>query len=382
MIDLSLISSLSLVGQTLAPSSRLTTEHSTIAVFVVGVLMAGGLLAVACLAEWRSRRRAAAMRAALSGKVGPLRPGQTVLRGIVETDTPDGRAVALELRQIGENIQGKNGMQHRWTEVSRSVDARPFYLRLEDGRAVRVEPDSRVFIVDQLDKVDRQIREVRTRIAEIRHGDMVYAIGTLVEGYDPKAQTESGYRGTNAKTLVLRAENRRAMLLSTEVPTERHVRREGFHGNWALAIAALMVAVHLFAFGTFEILALTGTEVRATVVERHSETHRTKNGSYQSYHLSAQYENVSGHINHVRDELNPSAFYAPETSAGQTVSFVVSRYSSGVAQIGASPGVSFAQMFISAMLTGLLGLLYVISIRTSRPWYEKSKVVDWANGAL
>lgn len=382
MINALLQSPLSLLGQSLTPLTRLSNENSTIAVIAVGLVLTGGLLLAACIGEWRARRRAAAMRAAISGKLGPLRAGQTVLRGMVESDSPDGRAVAVELRQVGQVIQTKSGPQAQWTEVDRTVEAKPFYLRLEDGRLVRVEPDQRVFVVDQLDDVRRDSRVTRTRSAVIRHGDMVFAIGDLVEGYDPRAQSDAGYRGTRAKTLVLRASKGRSMLLSTEAPSERHVRREGFHGNWALVLGALMLGIHLFAFGTFELLTFTGTNVNATVVERHTVLHRTKNGSHLSYHLSAQYENVTGHNVRVTDEIAPMAYGDAMTNEGASVPFVVSKYNSNVAQIGTAPELPSVNLGIAVLLSLIVGFVYLGSIRQSRPWYEQRKVVEYEGGAL
>lgn len=372
---------LSLLGQ-LVPGSRLTFENSVIAVVVVGLALLGGLFATAVFGEWRARRRAAALRRAVEGKLGPLAPGEAVLKGIIETDEPDGRAIAIELLQTGQNFQNKNGVSHAWTETARRVDARAFYLRLEDGRAVRVEPDQRVFVVDALDGVRRLEFNQRVRSAEVRRGDQVFVIGALVEGYDPRAQVEGGYRGAKGKALVLRSPKGRAMLVSTEVPSERYVRREGFHGNWALGFALAFMLINGLAFGKFLVLATSGTSVMASVADRTMQYHRQKNGGYYSYHLQARYENVSGHMVTVEDEIHRNAFTDSEVAPGARVPFVVSTGSSRIAQIGTQPGVHAGAVVAAAFFSTMLALLYAVVVRATRPWYERKRVVEQGAGAL
>jgi|LNFM01.1.fsa_nt_gb hypothetical protein len=372
---------LSLLAQH-TPHTRFDYDASWIAVSIVGFVLLGGLFFTAVFGEWRARRRAAALRQAIEGKIGPLAPGECVLRGVIETDEPDGRAVAIELLQTGQNYQTKNGMSHTWSETARRVDARAFYLRLEDGRAVRVEPDQRVFVVDTLDGTRRVEFNQRVRTAEVRKGDHVYVIGALVEGYDPRAQIDGGYRGAKGKSLIVRAPKGRAMLLSTEAPTERHVRREGFHGNWALVTALAFVLINGIAFGSFHVLAWTGTTVEASVVGRTSEYHRTKNGGYHSYHLQARYENVSGHMVTVNDEISRAAYTDELTEPGRRVSFTVSRSSARIAQIGNKPGVSAVAAFVSGLLSMILAGIYLATVRATRPWYDRKKVVEHGAGSF
>jgi hypothetical protein len=372
---------LSMLGQ-LAPSSRLSYEGSWLAVAIAGFAMLGGLFAIAVFGEWRARRRAASLRRAVEGKIGPLAAGECVLKGVIETDEPDGRAIAIELLQNGQNYNSKNGVGHTWTETARRVDARPFYLRLEDGRAVRVEPDQRVFVVDALDGTRRTEFNQRVRTAEVHRGDQVFVIGTLVEGYDPRAQLEGGYRGAKNKSLILRAPNRRSMLVSTEVPTERHVRREGFHGNWALVMGLAFLLVHGFGFGQFYMLAATGTTVMATVTDHSTQHHRTKNGGYRTYHLSARYENVSGHMVTVTDETSLNAYFSEQTAVGSRVPFVVASASSRLAQVGTQPGVSTLATILSGLAAAFLAMIYGITVSATRPWYEKKKVVEHGAGPI
>jgi hypothetical protein len=278
----SLASSLLVALGQLAPTTRLSTQSSWLAVGLIGLVL-GSLFLTAVVGEWRARARAAALRRAIEGQIGPLAPGDCVLKGTIETDDPEGRAIAIELLQFGADHHSSQGLFHTWTEVARRVDARPFYLRLEDGRLVRVEPDARAFVVDALDGVKRTDLNQRMRSAEVRRGDHVFVIGTLVEGFDPRAQIDGGYRGANGKSLVVRAPRGRSMLVSTEVPTQRHLRKEGFHGNWALGIAALLLMVHGLAFGNFYLLAFTGTPVDATVTELARRYHRNKIGGAYSH---------------------------------------------------------------------------------------------------
>jgi hypothetical protein len=377
MVNASLAAALiSLIGQSLYRHDRMPFEHSAIAVFLVGFVILGGLFAIAAFNEWRARRRAAALRHAIEGNIGPVGPGECVLKGTIETDDPDGRAVAIELLQRLKTSISRSGFYHKWVEAARRVDARPFYLRLEDGRAVRVEPDQRTFVVNTLDGTQRTGPKERIRSAEVRNGDHVFVIGTLVEGYDPRAQVEGGYRGAKGQSLVLRARPGHAMLISTEVPTERYVRREGFHGIWALVFALAMLLVNGLAFGKFLLLATTGTHVMATVTERTREYHRSKNGGYYSYHITARYENISGHMVTVKDEISLEAFSSYETMPGARVPFVVSTASSRIAQVGTEPGVSIGVVLFSLSVSLFLAWAYAETARRTRPWYEQKYVVE------
>jgi hypothetical protein len=375
----SLASSLLVALGQLAPPTRLSTQSSWIAVAFIGLVL-GSIFLTAVFGEWRARARTAALRRAIEGKIGPLAPGNCVLKGTIETDAPDGRAIAIELLQVGADHVSAQGTHHSWTEVARRVDARPFYLRLEDGRLVRVEPDSRTFVVDALDGVKRTDRNQRVRSAEVKHGDHVFVIGTLVEGFDPRAQIDGGYRGANGKSLVVRAPRGRSMLVSTEVPTQRHMRKEGFHGNWALGIATLLLMVHGLAFGNFYLLAFTGTPVEATVTELARRYHRSKTGGYYSYRLIARYENVSGNTVTVSDEVSPLAAYDEAVSPGSRVTFTVSTASARVAQVGRAPGVSVLAVILAAFAAIFTALLYVLSVLSSRPWYERKRVVERGAG--
>ena len=58
--------------------------------------------------------------------------------------------------------------------------------------------------------------------------------------------------------LVLRAPSRRPLVVSREKPEDRHARREGFHGRWALGLAVAMVFLQLGLFGQYHLLAFTG----------------------------------------------------------------------------------------------------------------------------
>ncbi|MDP3277163.1 MAG: hypothetical protein Q8Q09_18370 [Deltaproteobacteria bacterium] len=367
------VSTLGLLAQTLSPTSRLDPQAGFVSVIAVGVLFTGALLAIATLNEWRARKRAASMRDAVAGKIGPLKVGDTVLRGTVETEEPHDVALAMQIYPIGFNQLKPNGQRAQAHEVVRRVDARTFYLRLEDGRAVRVEPDSQVF-VETAPTSGIAGDDYRTsRRDEVRGGDQVYILGTLFEGNDPRVQSDAGYRGAPQRSLVMRAPRNGSMFVTNQTPTTRHLRREGFHGNWALLFGALAMVMHLGAFGSYWVLLATGTQVQATVLETHMGRGPLRSGL--TNHVSARYENVSGHQVTVRDECafpreNPEAL-----ADGARVPFVVSTYSAQIAQIGTNPSVSLVR--IIAALLGLFAAAgaYALSTRASRPWFERIKIV-------
>jgi hypothetical protein len=361
--------SLALLAQ-LAPSSRASFTTSLVAVLVITVGLFGVPFVIAVLGEWRARRRAAALRLAVEGRLGPLKPGETVLAGVIESDDSPGRVVAVEMQQVRVTYAVKGGTQTRWDEVSREVSARPFHLRLEDGRSVRVEPDARTFVVDALDGTRNEFADRRVRSAEVSVGDRVFVIGTLAPGFDPRVQVQSGYRGQRSEALVLRPPAGGRMLVSTEVPTERHIRREGFHGNWAMVFAVALLLTHLTGFRTFDVLALSGEPVTATVTERTQRWVRLKNGGYYQQQVTAEYENVSGRRIVLRDDL--SAAGGASLLVGQPVTFVVSSFSANIAQVE-SPGISILSIVFSSLLGVLLCIVYGASERQNRPWYDQRR---------
>jgi hypothetical protein len=370
---------LSVLAQ-LAPNSRVSYEKSLALVALVSLGLLGVPLAIGIVSEWRARRRAAALRRAVDGQLGPLVAGECVLAGVIESEDGPGRVVGVELHQKCTEIRTKNGTSYRWDETSRQVDARPFHLRLDDGRSVRIEPDGRTFVVDALDGVRMIDSKQRVRTAEVSAGDRVFVLGELVPGYDPRAQLQSGYRGDRAGSLVVRAHARRPMLVSTEVPSARHVRREGFHGNWALVFTVALLLTHLLAFRTFDVLALTGTRVEATVIDRTVRWESTKRGGHFRHFVTAQYENVSGRLVTIEDEVSPAS--VDTLAVGRRGVFTVSTFSAAIAAVGERPGVGGVAAFITIFLSGLLVFFYRLTTSASRPWYEQAKIVEYGAGSF
>jgi hypothetical protein len=52
-------------------------------------------------------------------------------------------AMQVDLVESGREGKSRSGWSHLWSEESRKLTARPFYLVRADERRIRVEPDAR-----------------------------------------------------------------------------------------------------------------------------------------------------------------------------------------------------------------------------------------------
>jgi hypothetical protein len=172
---------------------------------VVGTALA---LLIPALVFWalsrRLRRQAALEKASLDPAMAPLARGPAALAGTVEV--LDGCAAPFEV-VLEEQRDGTD-----WREVSRTVTARPFVLRLTSGVAVRVEPGADPLLLDALGPVEWSREARRQRIARLTANEPVFVRGVLRVSGDPRGGDP--YRGAEAH--VLSAPPRRRLVLSTE----------------------------------------------------------------------------------------------------------------------------------------------------------------------
>lgn len=359
-----------------------------------------GLLAVMGVAaglEYTNRKRAASARAAL--RKGSLdRAGYVGVRGRVEVDGASGElsegdnAVAsVEIAQFG-TPSSHNGMaQQVWTEFSRKAKSRPFYVVTEQGDRVRVEPDERFVLTDaSFASTKRLNRYTRERRAELRPGDEVYVLGEAVEGFDPSGANEgAGYRG-GARGFVLRAPKRDPLVISRERPEDRHARREGFHGRWALAAAVAMLFLQLGLFSQYHFLAFTGRVIwgqeawasdsytRTTKLERLLP--RALRAPATQYSVHAHFPTVTGDLAlHARTSLQ---VYEGVNAGLSRVPFLVSTRAPNLQQIGRDPVVSRGSAGFAVLAVSLLAIAYAAHTRKTRPWYDRGRRVDREFGVL
>jgi hypothetical protein len=340
--------------------------------FVVLLLVALGL--------WRQARlRSRAAKAAEEGAgTRKLAPGWAVIQGTIETDDK-APAMRVVIRQTGVQYRVKNGLRHRWTESSRNVETRPFFLVLESGERVKVEPDEGAILVDLLGIESGDSQALRTRTAEIRARDTIYATGRLVAPIQADA-----YRSAE-QTFTLRAGGPQRMLLSTEPLEERFVKRTSFHARWAAAFMLTLLLVNGVFLHSYWNKLFCGRVIEASVVQPLNWTTQGKHGPIQHYGVAAQTW-VDG--NQVL--FNPETSLAFYNRARSTLSshrpmtapFVVVLPDGKPYNIGTRPALHLAVFMVTWMLFIGLTIGYAVHTRHTRAWYERKRVVDVGNGPL
>jgi hypothetical protein len=140
-----------------AATQRINPDATAALLFLLWALPCG-LVAAGALGGWLHHRKRAAAERDFDPRA-PLANGHRIIVGQVELEErAEGAAIALAIYQRGRDFKGKNGWHHTWTEASRALRVRPFWLRLADGSRVRVEPDDRVALRDELSRVERTSR--------------------------------------------------------------------------------------------------------------------------------------------------------------------------------------------------------------------------------
>lgn len=181
---------------------------------------------------WRCRSRAAQARA-LTRAQPALTPGDAIVTGTVALAPGESHAVRLDIEQAGEEYYD-SGEWVRWTEVERRLSVRPFYLQLEGGHWLRVEPSSNVRLMDDLHGAVLVDRRHRTRSAELTVGERITAVGRLSFEGDAHGNPNWVLREPPGAPLLLAS-------LPLEAPFARHQRALG----WTLGVCAVLFALVL-----------------------------------------------------------------------------------------------------------------------------------------
>jgi hypothetical protein len=355
-----------------------------VTVAAIGIVGFVTLVMVAVGIAWQARTRAkAAKDSELGAESRKLGPGVTVLRGTVETDGSEPVA-RIVIKQRGEQYRVKNGMRHRWTETGRTVELRPFFLAMESGERVKVEPEDDAYVVDQLDVRPGASTNERTRTAEIKAGDIVYASGRLFAPVQTNAYraAEQGY--------TLRPGPDRRLFLSTEPLEERFTRRASTHTYWAIGLFAALLFTNGVMFHSYWTKLFFGQTVVATVVRPRTWTTQGKHGPIRHYGITAEAQ-----LDDQRIALNPETsrvFYNDvysKTNFGAraakepiTVPFLVVPPTGEPNNIGTRPALNLGIFFLAWFEFLGVSIGYFWHARHIRPWYERPRVIDVGAGAL
>jgi hypothetical protein len=356
---------------------QISAFGTTLTVALVGVIGLPALLATALL-----RRREAVLRAreALAAEAGAdtrvLRTGKTVVHGEVlgEAGAP---CVSIRIQQSGREYTVKSGKRHKWTEVERVVEAKPFTLRLASGATVHVEPDQDVLLVDWLGTEAHPQMTQRTRVAELRAHTHVFIDGELVA--PPRGDA---YRGGDP-TFTLRPRRDAPMLISVEPLEQRHLARARGHGKWALGLALAFVLANVVLFGSFWRASALGRVEMADVAKLHTWTTTNKGRSTNHYGVVASFGTAESST--PVTEISWPAYQEANSAVvsdghAQLPFFVIA--GSDTRWVGLRPTIHVFALIVTWMGLLILPVAYFLWVRHHRPWYERKKVVDDGDGPL
>ena len=337
----------------------------------VGILTLLLLVSVASLIRNRLRAR---MADASFEPTAQLRPGESVVSGVVELSAEAAHAVRVEVDQAGDESESSGTWSHTWKEVDRRVKVAPFYVRHVSGLRLRVEPGREVLLVDELDATVQIELTERTRIAELTPGEHVMVHGRLVVGSDPYAQTE-GYRGGPAEALVLRPVGSKPMMMSTEALGSRF-RRHARAAAWSTLTVAIAMAVFAGLTATYQVSMFTGRVVPVTLLQR-------------SYYVVDDDEDVwkpeywisvggEGRPAVVEVEVEDDDFV--RLRKGMTLAYRDVAVWRG--HLGVRPKMNIALAVLASIVVVVASIVWTMIRRTHRKWYERPRVVDEGAGRL
>lgn len=360
---------------------RINPDATAVVLFVLWAVPCA-LVAGWSLLWWLHHRKRAAAERDFDPKA-PLANGHRIVVGQVELEEgAKGAAIALAIHQRGRDWKGKHGWHHTWTEESRALRARPFWLRLFDGTRVRVEPDDRVVLRDELSRVERTSRFDRVRYAELEPGETAHVAGSLF-GVAPAMG--SAYRAA-ANEPVLRPPRGGPMVVSTERPGDTSDERADVYRAWLIGAALLAIILPVVVFPGVALLGLTGETVRAApVATRHWQVyHKPKNGSgYYVQHYAVRSERaVGGRRQVLTDECREELWGCVRNGQCPQVRYTVSALSDDVVQVGDGAQLTDGRAMVLGIASFVMLLLYGLTATASRPWYLKRKLVDSGSGQL
>jgi hypothetical protein len=354
-------------------------DRASVLVSSLTVAFAGIIAIPALLAFAFARRRDALLHAAaeVAAEAGAdtraLRPGRTVLHGEVLGEM-GALCVSVRIEQAGRVYQVKSGLRHKWTEVSRVVEARPFTLRLASGEDVEVLPDNDVLLVDWLGVEERANRSHRVRVAELRPRAKVYVEGELV----PPPPGDA-YRGGRAR-FTMRAARGARLVVSVERLEERFQARARVHSIWTLGLAATLVLLHVVAFGWFWRASAFGDVQSAHVTDVRTWKTSSKGGPTIHYAVLATVDGDTAP--HAAYEVSANAYMEAQSMAPDAqVPFVVVSGTEARA-VGTRPTLAASLCIFVWALVALLPLGYWAWVAHRRPWYERTRIVDEGEGPL
>ncbi len=363
---------------TLDTGARDYADPTVSALFVYGANLGLPLVGMTVLlvsAARLLRRVSLAKRSERQAKETAATPvaGDAVIHGTVTGVEGDARvAVRLTVEQLGVSVKtNKTSWTTKWREVERRVETHPFFVRTDAGNELRVEPDDRVVLVDDLE-TRPPVGNRREKVAELTVGEEIYALGVLTEVADPRAG--AGYRGGGASFVLRPPSSERPMEISTRPLRERYAQAAGARVVAVLALLLLTVVVQLLAT-PYHLAGLFGFDAVGVVLSR-----RQQHSDDEHYHRvtvglpeSDVREDIDVETHEDYDRLAPGARVAVHvTTVGGSTRLT----------LDAGPRANKAVVYIPVVAIVLALVGCVVLLGRSRPWYEREALNDEEDGKL
>ncbi|MBK8251985.1 MAG: hypothetical protein IPK82_04885 [Polyangiaceae bacterium] len=306
-----------------------------------------------------------------------LKAGPVLLKGRVETE--DGAsAIVLEIDQVGREWQNKNNWSHEWKEKHRTVDVRPFKLRLPSGEVVQVIADDRVRIVDSLETASYK-DSYRKRRAAIDNKETVWISGELSHEGQTGGKT-GAYRAGPANWILRSPRTSRMEIASGSL----NAQFEYWSRFYRLASLILMGLGTLFAtviVGPFLALTLFGQTEMTPILRTSTYTTTNKGKTYHHYVIHGQL-GEKGRLAQVSDEVDPYLYNLATDKTVTKVPFVYVPTATWIHEVGTRPHLSLWRLIVG-LFAGIMTFGFFWGLRkTAMPWYEQVQVTERGNGRL
>lgn len=305
----------------------------------------------------------------------PLTQGARFISGRVEFAEGQTTAISVHVEQNGEESKGKNEWSHTWTEVQRTTNAVPFYVRRPSGERVRVEPGENPILIDKPAEIVWANRYRRTRIAKLTGGEEVIVRGQLTQGPDPESQEGGGYR-SSARGWVLAPGRGQRMEVCAEKLGDRHRKRARSFGSTIAALFWMIGFVNLF-FLNYHARFFYGEDTCATVTNKNISISIDSKGR-RTLHYEVRLAVDAPDKPNVLNELDDDDWERFEVGAILGFRNVPQFPSKSIVGTDTSTHVL---TIIFASLFALLGFGVYMGTRNYRRWYE-GKLNDQGKGRL
>jgi hypothetical protein len=339
------------------------------AVLILLLVVALGAMWLFSLWQWALARRSAAAAKVEFEQQSALREGARFVSGKVEYADGESIAVRVTITQHGSEERGKHP-SHRWTEVERRVEARPFYLRLDSGERVLVDTtNANVLLVDKLDQMHWVEKWRRQKRAQLHAGERAFAEGILRKRLDPNT-AGMGYRDVGTRWVLMPRAGR--IHVSTEDVSQRHkLRARAF--AWAMVLLPLWAMVALLPVFPYFARLTNGRDELAVYLGRFHYMTRTNKGTKHEWVARFMTERGYGAVEVDKSDYDRVLPANDLVTSGvrRTIWVRVVDGSPKLTTLGRGNTVHFGWWCLSLALVCGLGA-WVTKKHTHKRWYERS----------